>query len=54
MFFGADVQYSENLHEYHSDLSFLAGRMKIERVEKFVANLHDKTQYDYRSKKKSK
>ena len=54
MFFGADVQYSENLHEHHSDLSFLAAKMKIEKVEKFVANLHAKTQYEHRSKKKSK
>ena len=26
-------------------LSFLPGRMKIEKVSKFVANLHDKTEY---------
>ena len=31
----ADVQYLENLHELHTDLPFLAERMK----EKVVANL---------------
>ena len=29
----------------HSDLLFLSGKMKIENVEKLVANLHDKTEY---------
>ena len=28
-----------------NDLSFLLERMKIEKVEKLVANLHDKTEY---------
>ena len=40
-----DVQYLENLHELHDDLSFLHKRMKIEKVEKVVANLHDETKY---------
>ena len=44
-FLEVDVQYLENLHELHNDLSFLPERMKIEKVEKFVANLHDKTEY---------
>ena len=40
-----DVQYLEKLHELYNDLPFLPQRMKIEKVEKFVANLHDKTEY---------
>ena len=40
-----DVQYSEKLHELHNDLLFLSERMEIEKVEKLVANLHDKTEY---------
>ena len=39
-----EVQYFENLHELHNDLPFLLERMKIEKVEKFVANLHYKTE----------
>ena len=38
------VQYLEKLHELHHDLPFLLERMKIEKVEKLVANLHDKTE----------
>ena len=37
-----DVQYPEKLHELHNDLSFLPERMKIEKVEKLVTNLHEK------------
>ena len=33
------------LHELHNDLPFLPERMKIEKVEKFVTTLHDKTEY---------
>ena len=40
-----DVQYLEKLHELHNDLPFLSKRMKIVKVEKLVANLHDKTEY---------
>ena len=39
-----DVQYTEKLHELHNDLPFLPERMKIEKVKKLVANLHDKTE----------
>ena len=42
--FEVDVQYLEKLHERHNDLPFLLERMKIEKVEKLVANLHDKTE----------
>ena len=41
----ADAQYVEKLHELHKDLKFLPERMKIEKVEKLVANLLDKTEY---------
>ena len=34
-----------NLHEFHIDLSFLRESMKIEKIKKVVANLHDKTEY---------
>ena len=40
-----DVRYLEKLHELHNDLPFLPEGMKIEKVEKLVANLHDKTEY---------
>ena len=39
------VQYFEKLHEFDNDLPFLPERMKIEKVEKLVANVHDKTKY---------
>ena len=40
-----DVQYLEKLHELHNDLRFLPDRVKIEKDEKLVVNLHDKTEY---------
>ena len=44
-FLQVDVQYLEKLHDLHNDLPFLPERMKIEKVEKLVANLHDKTEF---------
>ena len=44
-FLEVEVQYLEKLPELHNDLTFLSERMKIEKVEKFVANLDDKTEY---------
>ena len=44
-FLEVDVQYLENLHNLHNDMPFLPDRMKIEKVEKFVTNLHEKTEY---------
>ena len=35
----------KKLHERHNDLSFLPERMKYEKVEKLITNLHDKTEY---------
>ena len=43
-FLKVDVPYLEKLYELHNDLPFLPERMKIEKVEKLVANLHDKTE----------
>ena len=40
-----DVQYPEKLQECQNDLPFLPEKMKFEKVEKFAANLHDKTEY---------
>ena len=37
-----DVQYLEKLHELHNYLPFLPEKMKIEKVENLVVNLHDK------------
>ena len=40
-----NVQYPEKLHDFHNDLPFLHERMKIKKVQKLVASLHDKTVY---------
>ena len=45
IFLKVDNQYLKNLNELYNDLLFLPERMKIEKVEKFVANLHEKTEY---------
>ena len=50
-FLEADVQYLEKLNEFRNDLQFLPDRMKIEKVEKLVANLHDKIKYVIHIKK---
>ena len=44
-FLQIDVQYLEKLHDLHNNLPFLPERIKIEKVEKLVANLCDKTEY---------
>ena len=44
-FIEVDVQYLEKLHELRNDLRFLPERMKIEKAEKLVANVYDKTEY---------
>ena len=44
-FLEVDVQYLKKLHELDNDLPFLTERIKIEDVEKLVANLHDETEY---------
>ena len=40
-----DVKYPKNLHDLHSDLPFLPGRMKINKCSKLVCNLYDKNNY---------
>ena len=44
-FLQVDVHYLGKLPEIHNDLPFLPERIKIEKVKKLVANLHDKTKY---------
>ena len=44
-FLEVDVQYLKKLHEIDNDLPFLPERMKIEKIEKLVADLHDKNEY---------
>ena len=39
------VQYPEKLHDLGNDLLFLRESMKNKKVEKLVANLHNKTEY---------
>ena len=41
-FIEADLQYPKQLHELQMDLPFLPERMKIEKVGKFLSNLHHK------------
>ena len=44
-FFQVDVQHLEKLDELHNVLPFLPERMKIENVERILANVHDKAEY---------
>ena len=46
-FLEIDVQYLENMHGLHNDLWFLPERIKIEKVEKLVANLHKDVKHTY-------
>ena len=43
-FLEIDVKCLEKLLKIHNDLPFLPERMKIEKVENLVANLHHKTE----------
>ena len=40
-----DVQYSKKLRQLQNELPFLLEKMNIEKFEKLVTNLHDKTEY---------
>ena len=40
-----DVCYPKELHDSHNDLPFMCERMKINGVEKLIANLYDKKRY---------
>ena len=39
------IDYPKNLHDLHSDLPFLSERIKINKFNKLVCNLHDKKNY---------
>ena len=49
-FWEVDVQYLQKLHKLHNDLPFLSERIKIEKIEKVIANLHNKTEYVVRTR----
>ena len=40
-----DVAYPKELHDYHNDLPFMCGKMRINGVEKLVPNLYYKCKY---------
>ena len=40
-----DVKYLEKLHDIQKYLPSLPKRMKIEKVEKLIVDIHDKTEY---------
>ena len=42
-FLEIDTDYPEKVHELHYDLPFLNEKIKTEKVEKLVVNLHNKT-----------
>ena len=44
-FLEVDVEYPKNLHNLHSDLPFLPDRLKTEKCNKLVCNVHDKKNY---------
>ena len=44
-FLEVDIQYLEKLHKRHNNLPFLPERMKIEKAEKLVAEVHNKAEY---------
>ena len=41
-FLEIDIQYQKKLSNVYNDLAFLSEKIKIEKIEKPVANLHDK------------
>ena len=49
--FVVDVQCPEKLCDFHNDLPVLLEQMKIEKVEKLVPTLHDKTECVIHTKK---
>ena len=44
-FLQMDVQYPKISHNFHNYLPFLSVTMKIGKVEKLAANIHNKTEY---------
>ena len=49
-FFGVGFQYPEILCNFLNNLLFLPERIKIEKVEKLVANLHNTDEYVIQNK----
>ena len=43
--FEVDVDYPSKLHKLHSDMPFSPERMKIDKTQELVCNLHDKKKY---------
>ena len=41
----ADIQFLKKLHNLHKDLLFLPDGREIEKVEKLILNLHNRTEY---------
>ena len=52
-FYKINIQYPKKLHKLYNDLPFLPERMKLQKVKKRVANLHDKTEYFIRNLKEA-
>ena len=50
-FLEVDVQYPDKLHERHNDFPFLPVKIKLEKVERFGVNLHNKVEYVMHIKK---
>ena len=48
-----DVEYSKNLFNLHSDLSFLPERKKIEKCKKLFSSIHDNTHKSLKTSIKS-
>ena len=44
-FLNVDIEYPKNLHDMHSDLAFSPEKMKINKCNKLVCNLHNKKNY---------
>ena len=44
-----DVTYPKGLHDSHNDLPFICKKMKINKIEKLVPNLHDKKNNSHES-----
>ena len=40
-FLEVDFKYLKKLHDLHNDLPYLTERMKIEKIKKLLANLHE-------------
>ena len=40
-----NVHYPKKIHELDNDLPFLPEKMRIEKIEKLMINLHDNTEH---------